>query len=103
RARSRSAGARSQAQPLALDEVVRSSMGDAHPLAIERGTDVGLDAHPVTIHGDADSLRMLVRNLVDNAVRYSPANGSVRVRLVAEPSGGGATLEVDDSGPGIPR
>jgi len=101
-ARSEADGSRCLVQPLALDEVVRSGMADAHTLAVERGTDVSLDARPVTIHGDADALRMLARNLVDNAIRYSPANSSVRVRLFAEPAGG-ATLEVDDSGPGIPQ
>ena len=54
--------------------------------------------------GDREALRTLVRNLVDNAVRYTPAGGRVQVR-----TRGGAprrasrpVLEVTDSGPGIP-
>jgi signal transduction histidine kinase len=88
-------------QPLALDEAVRSGMADAHTLAVAHGTDVSLDApHRVMVHGDADALRVLVRNLLDNAIRYAPANGSVRARVFAD-AAGAATLEVDDSGPGI--
>jgi signal transduction histidine kinase len=101
-ARSESEGSRSPMQPLALDEAVRSGMADAHTLAVAHGTDVSLDApHRVMVHGDADALRVLVRNLLDNAIRYAPANGSVRARVFLE-AAGAATLEVDDSGPGIP-
>ena len=42
----------------------------------------------------------MLRNLIDNAIRYSPAGGSVRVRASTE--GGAATLTVSDQGPGIP-
>jgi two-component system OmpR family sensor kinase len=88
---------------LALDEVARSGIADAHTLAATRGTDVSLDAGDrILVQGDADALRILVRNLVDNAIRYAPANGSVQVHVAADPAGG-ATLQVDDSGPGIPQ
>ena len=102
-ARNEPEGARSQWQPLALDEVARLGLADAHALAGANGTEISLDApsEPVTISGDADALRILVRNLIDNAVRYTPANGTVQVR-VSVPSDDGAKLEVDDSGPGIP-
>ena len=101
-ARNEPEGARSQLQPLALDEVARVGIADAHALAAARGTELSLDApHSVAVQGDADALRILVRNLIDNAVRYTPANGSVRVHVAAE-TGGGARIEVDDSGPGIP-
>jgi len=50
--------------------------------------------------GDRDALRTLVRNLVDNAVRYTPAGGRVQVQTAKTPQG--ALLEVTDSGPGIP-
>jgi len=101
-ARNEPEGAHSQLQPVALDEVARSGMADAHTLAAARGTELGLDApHRITVQGDADALRVLVRNLIDNAVRYTPANGIVQVRVFAVP-GSGSILEVDDSGPGIP-
>jgi two-component system OmpR family sensor kinase/two-component system sensor histidine kinase QseC len=55
----------------------------------------------VRIDGDASALRILVRNLVDNAVRYTPSGGRVQVKLgndTRQP-----VLTVDDSGPGIPQ
>ena len=102
-ARSEPEVSRSLVNPLALEEVVRAGIADAHPLAATRGTEVSLDAPGhVVVHGDADALRVLVRNLIDNSIRYGPANGIVQVRVSAEP-GGGAILQVDDSGPGIPE
>jgi two-component system OmpR family sensor kinase len=49
--------------------------------------------------GDEDSLRVMLGNLVDNAIRYTPRGGTVIVRALAE--GPDAVLEVEDSGPGI--
>jgi two-component system, OmpR family, sensor kinase len=89
-------------QSVSLDEAARAGIADAHALATSRGTDASLEAaQRVTVRGDGDSLRILVRNLIDNAVRYAPANGTVKAR-VESAAGGGATLVVDDSGPGIP-
>jgi signal transduction histidine kinase len=55
----------------------------------------------VILRGDPSSLDELTGNLVDNAVRYTPAGGTVTVELKAE--AGGATLAVSDTGPGIKR
>jgi len=69
-------------------------------LALARHTELSLDAAPhVMVRGNPEALRTLVRNLVDNAARYTPPNGSVQVRCRATPDG--ARLEVDDNGPGI--
>ncbi len=46
-------------------------------------------------------LRELVRNLVDNALQYTPAGGTVTARVVAEPRGRVVVLQVEDTGPGI--
>jgi len=43
-----------------------------------------------------------VRNLVDNALRYTPPGGTVTARVVPDPAGEAVVLEVEDSGPGIP-
>lgn len=86
---------------IALEEPVADGIADAHGLAADRNIDLAVEAHPVRVRGDRDALRVLVRNLVDNAVRYTPPGGRVRVRTGAA-RGGGATLEVVDSGPGIP-
>ena len=51
------------------------------------------------VRGDPEALRVLVRNLVDNAVRYTPPHGSVQVRVHS--TSREAVLEVADTGPGI--
>jgi signal transduction histidine kinase len=52
-----------------------------------------------TVQGDAESLRMLIDNLVGNAIKYAPADSSVRVRMHREPDT--LRLVVTDEGPGI--
>jgi two-component system OmpR family sensor kinase/two-component system sensor histidine kinase QseC len=92
--------------PIAVDlpEAVRLAVSDVIPLAHARGIELSLRAPEaqaaLTVIGDAASLRILARNLADNAVRYTPSGGQVRVAL--EQRGGQALLTVDDSGPGIP-
>jgi len=83
-----------------LSEAVRLAIADVVPLAHDKSTELELEAAPgITIGGDSPALRILVRNLVDNAVRYSPAGGRVQVRVQVE--AGQPCLIVDDSGPGI--
>jgi two-component system OmpR family sensor kinase/two-component system sensor histidine kinase QseC len=102
-ARSEAGGAVAPFAPLPLDTVVREGVTECASLAVSRGTDLALEmAGAVTIHGDADALRVLVRNLADNAIRYTPQGGRVLVRLDADTETGAAQLEVEDSGPGIP-
>jgi two-component system OmpR family sensor kinase/two-component system sensor histidine kinase QseC len=99
--------ARSEPQeaPMDLEKVDLSAAAaegikDTHDLALARNIDLGLDATPgLYILGNREALRTLVRNLVDNAVRYTPPGGTVQVRCrSAAPD---AVLEVSDTGPGI--
>ncbi len=83
-----------------LEEATADGIADANALAVARRIDLGLEAEPAAVRGDRDSLRILVRNLVDNAVRYTPQGGQVRVSTRQQAAG--ATLEVVDTGPGIP-
>ncbi len=100
-ARNEPRAAAEQFQSFLLESAVALSVADAHTLADARGIDLALDAVAgVRVRGDAESLRVLVRNLVDNAVRYTPEGGHVQVRLRQAPPL--ATLEVIDTGPGIP-
>lgn len=55
---------------------------------------------PPTIRGDRERLRQVLANLIDNAVKYSPEGGTVRVTVAAE--NGEARISVADEGPGIP-
>ena len=70
------------------------------PLAQSKGVAIALDAPaPTPVLGDADLLREAVANLVDNAIKFTPEGGGVRV--AAEVVGGRATVAVSDSGPGV--
>lgn len=66
----------------------------------KKNIDIGFDLQPVEVAGDSFLLRDLIDNLVDNAVRYTPAGGTVTVRCLPG-VGGGGVLEIEDSGPGI--
>lgn len=89
-------------ESLELGEVVRQAVADAVPLAITRDLEIELFAdQPVQVVGDRTALAALVRNLADNAVRYSPRGARVEVRV--SHADGAPTLQVDDAGPGIPR
>ena len=87
--------------PVDLGAVVAEGVTDAHDLALARGIDLGLEAAPnLVVRGDREALRILVRNLVDNAVRYTPPQGAVQVRCRSTDAG--TVIEVIDTGPGIP-
>jgi two-component system OmpR family sensor kinase len=98
--------------PVDVERVVREVLADLAPLAEAKGIDLGIvESTPVRLTAHAESIRLIVRNLVDNAIRYTPAGGRVDVRLQrtpgilgdgAAPGGGDAlTLEIADTGPGI--
>ncbi len=84
-----------------LTEAARLGVADAVALADDRAVELSFHAAgPAPVLGDPAALRILVRNLVNNAVRYTPRGGSVEARL--QTSGDRLELIVDDSGPGIP-
>jgi signal transduction histidine kinase len=89
------------ASAAALELIARDAAADVQPLAQQRRIDIQLDATAaISVRADAEALRILARNLIDNAVRYSPEGSTVRVRVFRAPEGL-ATLEVTDQGPGI--
>ena len=53
------------------------------------------------MHGHPLLLRELIRNLVDNALQYTPPGGTVTARVIEDPFGQVVVLQVEDSGPGI--
>jgi two-component system OmpR family sensor kinase len=87
----------------ALDELGREVIAELVPLADSRRIDLGMsEAQPVFVRGEREAVATLVRNLVDNAVRYTPAGG--RVDVSVERSGempAQARIRVVDNGPGI--
>ena len=93
--------AASERLPVRLDDLARQIVTELVPLADAGHIDLGVEAaQPATVAGDADALRTLLRNLVDNAVRYTPAGG--RVDVTVESGAPGPRLTVTDDGPGIP-
>lgn len=86
---------------LDLREIAREAVAELAPLALERGVELGLEApEPAPLHGIALALGILVRNLIDNAIRHSPIDGRVDVQLAGDATA--VTLTVSDQGPGIP-
>ena len=89
-----------QFAPADLAELTRQTMADCFDFARTRQIALTLDApDALLLQADAARLRILVRNLVDNALRYTPVGGRVAVQLEAQSDH--AMLTVDDSGPGI--
>jgi two-component system OmpR family sensor kinase len=90
-------------EPFDLTEVIQLAVADVLPQAHLKHIDLGLSgdtpAQPVLVNGQSDALRMMLRNLLDNAVKYTPASGQVDVSLRIE--GEHCVLSVEDSGPGI--
>lgn len=82
-----------------LVELVR----DLVPAAVDRGLELSAEVpeKPVMAFADVGRLQQVLHNLLENALRYTPSGGSVRVRLSASP--GEAQIEVIDTGIGIPK
>jgi len=86
--------------PVDLAALARAAVADAAPEAERRRIDLALDAPaPAVVPGQAEALAVLLRNLLENALRHVPEGGRVRVGVRA--AGEGAELVVEDSGPGI--
>lgn len=96
-----SAAAGAGAEPVNLREIARLAISDAIAAAQARGIDIGMArADAAEVRGQAEALRTLLRNLLDNAVKYTPECGRVDVGIAA--SAEGTELSVEDSGPGLP-
>ena len=91
-----------QAQPLAADlgAVVRRVVAELAPAALGRQQELVVEQERrCAVAADEVLLGVLVRNLIDNALRYSPNGAQVQVRV--DSSAQGACLQVEDSGPGM--
>jgi two-component system phosphate regulon sensor histidine kinase PhoR len=88
-------------EPVDLVGLVKEVVGGHADLAEERRISLETDLRPgISMRGDRAQLGLLLSNLIDNALRYTPAKGTVCVRLDAAESR--AVLQVADSGEGIP-
>ncbi len=82
-----------------LDQIAALVAAHLHPLADARGQTLTLATSAAPVSGGADDLERLVRNLVENAIRYTPEHGTIT--LTVRRDGARALLLVEDTGPGI--
>jgi two-component system OmpR family sensor kinase len=101
-AREEAGEAMADAEAVDLEQLAREAVADVLPPAQARGIDVGLEpsAH-AAVRGQRQALHNLLRNLLDNAVKYCGDGGTVDIHI-ERAADGGACLVVEDSGPGIP-
>jgi two-component system, OmpR family, sensor kinase len=97
-------GGAQQRAPVELTALVRDVMEEMLTLADARDIDLGATrTDEAQVLGDHDALRALVRNLLDNAIRYAPPGGRVDVSVERpDPASPRVALVVTDDGPGIP-
>ena len=110
-ARAESSGAAMSRQPCDLARLTLDVVHDCVPRALERHIDLGFEgAQPgsegVMLQGNPTLLKEMVRNLVDNALSYTPSSpekpGVITVRVQAQSTTKELMLQVEDSGPGVP-
>ena len=111
-ARAESGGIHISRQPCDLAQLTMEVVQDCVPRALEKRIDLGYEgvqpgAPGGLLDGNLTLLRELVRNLVDNAINYTPSSaerpGVVTARVLADTFGKVLLLQVEDSGPGIPE
>jgi two-component system sensor histidine kinase TctE len=99
-------------QPCDLARITMEVVQDSVPRALDKHIDLGYEGAQagmpgVTIEGNPTLLKELVRNLLDNAINYTPSTqerpGVITARVLADPFGKIVVLQVEDSGPGIPQ
>jgi two-component system, OmpR family, sensor histidine kinase TctE len=111
-ARAEASGKSIVRQPCDLAQLTTEVMREALPRAMERAIDMGYDGPEpgstgTRLEGNPTLLKELVRNLLDNAIAYTPSSreqpGVITARVLADPFSGTLVLQVEDSGPGIPE
>ena len=84
-----------------LSELAKTTADQMSLLAEDKKISIACDAHrPILVEGDRARLKQVVVNLLDNAIKYTPAKGTIQLRVLAV--NGHAILEVADNGVGIP-
>jgi two-component system, NtrC family, sensor histidine kinase GlrK len=82
-----------------LDQVIKTVLADHKPTTLSKRVRFATDLYPVVVFGDRERLKAIVDNLVSNALKYSPADSCIEIKLTQE--GNQAHLDVCDSGPGV--
>lgn len=86
-----------------LETLCRDAVTEVLPQAQRKEVDLGLQPgeQGLSVQGQPEPLRILLRNLLDNAIKFSPVRGHVDIRIFLD--AGTPVLRVEDSGPGIPE
>jgi two-component system OmpR family sensor kinase len=93
--------AKRPSRTLDLSEVAIGVIGELWPLAKAKGVDLGSGEHRrVFVRGDPEAFRIMLMNIQDNAIRYTPSGGRVDINL--RQRGPDVELEVIDMGSGVP-
>ena len=105
-ARAETTGRTLARQRIDLAQIVADVMADSVPHALEKGIDLGYDGpaageQATWVDGNPTLLGELMRNLLDNAINYTPGGGQVTLRVMVDRFSGVVLLIVEDSGPGI--
>ncbi len=89
-------------EPVDLEAAVREVAQDIFPRALAKGIDLGVEGsgRALMVDGNTVLLREMIKNLIDNAIKYTPHGGRVTARTRYA---GAPVLEIEDSGPGIPE
>jgi two-component system sensor histidine kinase TctE len=107
-ARAETTGRSLAKQRVNLVDIASEVMADSVPHALDKKIDLGYDGpavgeQPTELLGNPTLLTELVRNLLDNAINYTPEKGQVTLRVLTDRFSGVLMLLVEDSGPGIPE
>jgi two-component system, OmpR family, sensor kinase len=95
------AGPNDEATVVPLDRTVKDLVADLVPDAARKGIDLGFQLiEPIATKGEPVMVATMIRNLLDNAVRFTPQGGRVDVGVYRE--GNEAVVQIEDAGPGIP-
>jgi signal transduction histidine kinase len=92
---------RSAFAPVRVDLLARQVVADLSHMLGAAEVEIDLHLAPATIDAIECAVSSLIRNLVDNAIRYTPCGGRIAVNTVA--GEGRVVLTVEDSGPGVPE
>jgi two-component system sensor histidine kinase GlrK len=88
-------------QELHLDDIIRTVVADHNNVMLARGVTIDMELAEISIKGDKAQLKTVFDNLLANAVKFTPDEGRIRVRLTREE--GQAVFLVEDSGVGIDK
>jgi two-component system, OmpR family, sensor histidine kinase QseC len=86
-----------------MDKLINQLIMDLMPEALDKAIDLGLEkqANACVVWGNQEALYLMFRNLVDNAIRYTPTGGQVTIGLDNRQTSQ-LTITINDTGPGIP-